>query len=52
MVDQSIVMDSGTARVSDEGNRPRSVENGSRRKYFSRRTSTTKIEANSQLDDR
>ena len=44
VVDQSILMDSGTARASDEGNRIRSVENGSRRRCFSRKTSTTKIE--------
>ena len=42
--EQSVVMDSGTARVSDEGADQGVFENGSRRRYFSRRAGTTKIE--------
>ena len=43
VIEQGIVMDSGIVRVTRR-NRPRSVENGSRRRYFSRGTGTTKIE--------
>ena len=44
VIEQNIVMDSGTARASDDRSRPRSDENGSRRRDFRRRTSTMKIE--------